>query len=173
MQSTLHKGLTTRHLLTCGLVAASVLLTACSPESTETTSTSESQTTTAAVDTQQAFLDANAAKHGVTVTASGLQYRVITPGTGIKPGPTDTVMTHYHGTLIDGTVFDSSLERGAPLSFPLNRVIKGWTEGLQLMREGAKWELVIPSELAYGTRGSGKIKPGDVTIFEIELIEVQ
>lgn len=164
-------------LKTTSLIATSLLLMACSPESPETPTPDTTAIETTEVptmgDAQQAFLDANAAKPDVIVTESGLQYRVITPGTGKTPGPTDTVLTHYHGTLIDGSVFDSSVERGSPISFAVNRVIKGWTEALQLMQEGAKWELVIPSELAYGSRGQGSIKPNATLIFEVELIEVQ
>ena len=121
----------------------------------------------------QAFMDANKSKEGVSVTASGLQYRVITAGTGKSPASTDEVTVHYTGTLTDGTKFDSSVDRGEPATFPLNGVIPGWTEGLQLMKEGAKYEFVIPSELAYGERGSrGAIPPNAVLIFEVELISV-
>ena len=122
----------------------------------------------------QAFLDANAQKEGVTVTESGLQYEIMTEGTGAKPGFEDQVSVHYHGTLIDGTVFDSSVERNEPATFPLNRVIRGWTEALMLMPVGSKWKLVIPSDLAYGERGGpgGKIGPGATLIFEVELLEI-
>ncbi|NWH09284.1 MAG: FKBP-type peptidyl-prolyl cis-trans isomerase [Alphaproteobacteria bacterium] len=121
----------------------------------------------------QAFLAANAQKPGVITTASGLQYRAITEGTGEMPGPTSTVTVHYKGALIDGREFDSSIG-GAPISFPLDRVIKGWTEGLQLMREGGKAELVIPSSLGYGARGAGaSIPPNQTLVFEVELLDVQ
>ena len=106
-------------------------------------------------------------------TASGLQYKVVKEGTGKKPLATDKVKVHYKGTLLDGTVFDSSYDRGEPITFPLNGVIKGWTEGLQLMSEGSKYILYIPSDLGYGDRGAGaQIKPGATLIFEVELLEV-
>ena len=119
------------------------------------------------------FMTANLNQEGVTATESGLQYEVIKPGTGKKPVLTDTVVVHYHGTLVDGTVFDSSYERNTPATFQVNGVIKGWQEGLQLMSEGAKWKLYIPSELAYGEKGVGRIPPGSVLVFEVELLEVK
>lgn len=120
------------------------------------------------------FLEDNAKKEGVTVTASGLQYKVITPGSGRSPQATDTVEVHYEGTLIDGAVFDSSYRRGQSIEFPLNRVIAGWTEGVQLMQEGAKYRFFIPSKLAYGTRGAGRdIGPNEALIFDVELIKVR
>ena len=114
------------------------------------------------------------AKEGVKVTKSGLQYKVVKAGTGPKPAATDTVTVHYQGTLIDGTEFDSSYKRGEPTSFPLNRVIKGWTEGLQLMKEGATYMFYIPGDLAYGPnpRPGGKIGPNATLIFKVELIKV-
>jgi FKBP-type peptidyl-prolyl cis-trans isomerase len=121
----------------------------------------------------QAFLEANAKQEGVTVTASGLQYLVMQSGSGKTPGPRDTVSAHYHGTFIDGSVFDSSVERGAPLNIPVNGVISGWTEALQLMQEGDKWKLFVPSELAYGKNGVGPIPADTALIFEVELIEVK
>lgn len=114
----------------------------------------------------------NKAKDGVKVTDSGLQYRVITEGKGKKPVATDTVKVHYKGTLADGSTFDSSYDRGQPAEFPLNAVIPGWTEGLQLMAEGAKYEFVIPAELAYGDRAPGNIGSNRALIFEVELLEV-
>ena len=121
-----------------------------------------------------AFMQENAARPEVTTTESGLQYEVLVEGTGPKPAATDTVVTHYHGTLTDGTVFDSSVERGSPASFPVNRVIAGWTEALQMMPTGSKWRLVIPSELAYGERGAGgAIPPNATLVFEVELLEIQ
>ena len=115
-----------------------------------------------------------AAQDGVTALPSGLLYEVITEGSGDKPKATDTVTTHYHGTLVDGTVFDSSVDRGQPASFPVNGVIRGWTEALQLMSVGSKWRLVIPPELAYGDRGAGaQIKPGATLVFEVELLGIQ
>lgn len=120
------------------------------------------------------FLAENKTKEGVKTTASGLQYKVITAGTGATPKATDTVVTHYSGTLIDGKVFDSSYKRNAPATFPVNGVIKGWTEALQLMKTGAKWQLFIPANLAYGERGAGEnIGPNQVLIFEIELLEIK
>jgi len=122
----------------------------------------------------EAFMAENAARAEVTTTDSGLQYEVLTEGTGPKPEATDTVVTHYHGTLTDGTVFDSSVERGSPASFPVNRVIPGWTEALQMMGVGSKWRLVVPPELAYGERGAGgAIPPNATLVFEVELLEIQ
>jgi FKBP-type peptidyl-prolyl cis-trans isomerase len=121
-----------------------------------------------------AFLEANKKKDGVITLPSGLQYKVIKSGSGkVFPKATDTVSTHYHGTLIDGKVFDSSVDRGEPVSFPVNRVIKGWTEALQKMKVGDKWQLVIPSNLAYGNRGTPpNIGPGATLIFDVELLEI-
>ena len=119
-----------------------------------------------------AFLEANKAKEGVKVLASGLQYKVLTAGTGATPGPNDSVKTHYRGTLIDGTEFDSSYKRGQPVEFPVKGVIAGWTEALQLMKEGGKWQLFIPAELAYGEMGRPSIPANSALIFDIELIEV-
>ncbi|QQS51701.1 MAG: FKBP-type peptidyl-prolyl cis-trans isomerase [Bacteroidota bacterium] len=119
------------------------------------------------------FLEKNKANEGVAVTESGLQYRVIKEGAGVKPAATDKVKVHYTGKLIDGTVFDSSVERGTPAEFGLNQVIPGWTEGLQLMSVGSIYELTIPFELAYGPRGSGQVIPPYATlVFEVELIEI-
>lgn len=109
----------------------------------------------------------------MTVLPSGLQYKVITEGKGESPKATDTVTVNYKGTLIDGTEFDSSYKRGEPATFPVNGVIKGWTEALQLMKEGAKWQLFIPANLAYGERGGGPIGPNSVLIFEVELISIK
>ncbi len=120
-----------------------------------------------------AFLEKNKTKEGIQVTASGLQYEVITAGKGAMPKATDKVTVHYEGTLISGEVFDSSYKRGEPTSFPLNGVIKGWTEGLQLMKTGAKYRFYIPQELAYGPRGAGgQIKPYSTLIFDVELISI-
>ncbi|MDF1816265.1 MAG: FKBP-type peptidyl-prolyl cis-trans isomerase [Verrucomicrobiales bacterium] len=120
------------------------------------------------------FLAENAKKEGVKVTDRGLQYKVLKEGEGPKPTAENTVKVHYHGTLIDGTVFDSSVDRGEPISFPLMRVIPGWTEGLQLMSPGAKYRLFIPYNLAYGDSAAGpKIKPYSALIFDVELLEVQ
>ena len=121
----------------------------------------------------KAFLEANKKKEGVITTASGLQYKVIKMGTGPKPTINDKITAHYHGTLIDGTVFDSSVERGQPASFPVSGVIPGWTEALQLMPVGSKWTLYLPSNLAYGERGAGgKIGPNSTLIFDVELISI-
>ena len=120
------------------------------------------------------YLEANKAKEGVVVTESGLQYEVITAAEGPKPASTDTVTVHYAGTLIDGTEFDSSYQRGSPTSFQLDQVIPGWTEGLQLMNVGSKYRFVVPHDLAYGERGAGsQIGPFETLIFEVELLEIQ
>lgn len=121
----------------------------------------------------QAFLDENASKEGVVTTASGLQYQVLTEGQGAKPVASDEVTVHYHGTLIDGTVFDSSVDRGQPATFPVGGVIQGWVEALQLMNVGSKYKLFIPSNLAYGERGAGgSIGPNETLIFEVELLSI-
>lgn len=121
----------------------------------------------------EAFLAANKTKPGVVTTASGLQYQVITEGTGPKPLPSDKVKCHYHGTLIDGTVFDSSVDRGQPVDFPVTGVIQGWVEALQLMPVGSKWKLFLPANLAYGDNAAGpKITPGSTLIFDVELLEI-
>jgi FKBP-type peptidyl-prolyl cis-trans isomerase len=120
------------------------------------------------------FLADNAKKPGVSTTASGLQYKVDREGTGKAPRATDSVEVHYRGTLIDGKEFDSSYKSGKTIEFPLNGVISGWTEGLQLMKEGGKTTFYIPSNLGYGTRGAGGVIPGDATlIFEVELVKVK
>jgi FKBP-type peptidyl-prolyl cis-trans isomerase FkpA len=120
----------------------------------------------------QAYLDENAKKEGVSVTESGLQYEVLQAAEGAKPAATDTVKVHYTGTLTDGTKFDSSVDRGEPVEFPLNRVIPGWTEGVQLMNVGSKFRFTIPSELAYGERDMGTIPPNSVLVFEVELLDI-
>jgi len=120
------------------------------------------------------FLDANAAREGVSVTDSGLQYEVLASGSGASPGPRSTVVTHYHGTLVDGTVFDSSVERGEPAEFGVHEVIPGWTEALQMMSVGDKWRIACPPQLAYGEQGAGNaIPPNTALVFEIHLIEVK
>ena len=119
------------------------------------------------------YLVSNRKKSGVMVTPSGLQYRVLREGSGRKPGVNAAVEVHYKGSLISGKVFDSSYARGQSISFPLNRVIAGWTEGLQLMKEGAKYELVIPASLGYGSRGAGRAIPANATlIFVVELLKI-
>lgn len=121
----------------------------------------------------QKFLEENKKREGVITTESGLQYEIITEGTGASPSATDKVTVHYTGTLIDGTVFDSSVERGEPITFALNQVIPGWTEALQLMKVGGKWKIYIPYNLGYGERGAGDIiKPYSTLIFEVELIGI-
>ncbi len=119
------------------------------------------------------FLEENAKRPGITTTESGLQYEVLTEGTGPKPTAEDRVRVHYHGTLIDGTVFDSSVERGEPAVFGVGQVIPGWTEALQLMPVGSKWKIYLPASIAYGERGAGQdIGPNSALIFEVELLEI-
>ena len=115
----------------------------------------------------------NAERSGMVTTDSGLQYEILVSGNGATPGPADTVTTHYHGTFVDGSVFDSSVERGVPASFRVDRVIKGWTEALQMMKVGDKWRIVCPPHLAYGERGRSGIPPNSTLTFEIELLGVQ
>jgi len=125
------------------------------------------------VEAGQKFLDENAKRDGVVTTATGLQYEVLKEGSGDSPKETDNVTVHYHGTLIDGTVFDSSVDRGQPATFPVNGVIPGWVEALKLMNPGAKYKLFIPSNLAYGERGAGgAIGPNATLVFEVELISI-
>ncbi len=122
----------------------------------------------------QAFLSENGKKPGVKTLESGLQYKVLTKGTGVKPAATDEVVVHYEGKLLDGTIFDSSYDRGQPATFRLNQVIRGWTEALKQMPAGSKWELYIPSDLAYGPGGiPGRIGPNEVLVFKVELQEVK
>ncbi|MGB0167079.1 MAG: FKBP-type peptidyl-prolyl cis-trans isomerase [Luteibaculum sp.] len=133
----------------------------------------QDQKSQANLDKGEQYLAENAKREGVVTLESGLQYEIMKEGNGPKPSATDQVKTHYHGTLIDGTVFDSSVDRGEPATFPVNRVIPGWTEALQLMPVGSKWKLYIPSELAYGERGTrGAIGPNETLIFEVELLEI-
>ena len=120
-----------------------------------------------------AFLAKAAAEPGAVKTASGLVYIEQVAGTGAQPKPTDTVKVHYHGMLIDGTVFDSSVDRGEPIIHPLNRFVKGWSEGVGMMKVGGKAKLVIPSDLAYGDQGSGQISPGATLVFEVELLGIE
>lgn len=122
----------------------------------------------------ETFLAENKAKDGIVALPSGLQYKIITAGTGPKPAETDSVVCNYRGTLLDGTEFDSSYKRGQPATFPVNGVIKGWTEALQLMPVGSKWQLFVPADLAYGARGAGgEIGPNATLVFEVELISIQ
>ena len=133
----------------------------------------ETKMNAANIEQGKAFLEENKKGPGVVVLPSGLQYEIIKEGTGKKPKATDQVRCHYEGTLIDGTLFDSSIQRGEPAVFGVNQVIPGWVEALQLMPEGSKWKLYIPSELAYGARGAGEmIPPHSTLIFEVELLEV-
>ena len=124
-------------------------------------------------DPGRAFLAENAEREGVVTTASGLQYEVLASGDGATPGPTDSVTTHYHGTFVDGRVFDSSVRGGNPATFRVNGVIKGWTEALQMMKVGDKWKIVCPPDLAYGEQGWATIPPSSTLVFEIELLGVQ
>lgn len=150
-----------------------LLIMSCSDQSTEQQAAQNTDTMEQEVTTGTSFLEENKNKEGITVTDSGLQYKVLLEGTGNSPKATDRVTVHYEGTLTDGTVFDSSYERGQPIDFGLNQVIRGWTEGVQLMKEGAKYKFFIPSELAYGSRGAGAlIGPDEDLIFTVELIRV-
>ena len=126
----------------------------------------------AAAGAGRTFLAENAGRAGVTVLESGLQYEVLTQGEGARPSRDDQVRTHYHGTLVDGTVFDSSYERGQPAEFPVSGVIAGWVEALQLMNTGSKWRLYVPSELAYGGQAVGSIPPHSVLVFDVELLDI-
>ena len=150
------------------------------PQTEEQAVMMQFQTAMQAVEAQRAeknvqagkdYLATNGKKQGVTTTASGLQYEVLKQGDGPKPKATDTVKVHYHGTLISGKVFDSSVQRGEPIEFGLNQVIKGWTEGVQLMPKGSKYKFTIPADLAYGANGQGDIGPNEVLIFEVELLD--
>jgi len=147
----------------CAAFAAFILTTSCDAQSNNP------------IEKAEKFLMENKAKEGVKTLPSGLQYKVIKDGDGKTPKLTDTVVTHYRGTLLDGSEFDSSYKRNEPATFPVSGVIKGWTEALQLMKEGAKWILYVPPKLAYGERGTpgGPIGPNETLIFEIELLKVK
>ena len=133
----------------------------------------EAKMSAVAIEQGKAFLEENKKRPGIVTLPSGLQYEVINEGTGKKPKATDQVRCHYEGTLVDGTLFDSSIKRGQPAVFGVNQVIPGWVEALQLMPEGAKWKLYIPSDLAYGAQGAGEmIPPHSTLIFEVELLEI-
>jgi FKBP-type peptidyl-prolyl cis-trans isomerase len=164
-------------LATLFLLPMSVMAATTPPtEATQTTPTTPMAEPNAEKNLMEAnaYLEKNKQKSGVKTTASGLQYEVIKTGSGTPPGPTDLATVHYKGTLTNGTPFDSSYERGTPNTFPVNAVIPGWTEALQLMTPGSKWILTIPPKLAYGARGAGpKIGPNATLIFEVELISVQ
>ena len=145
-----------------------------SPETTEEAATEPTVEIKDNLTLGREFLEENAKNDSVKVTESGLQYIVLKEGKGIKPGPTDKVVVHYTGKLIDGRVFDSSLDDGEPATFGVDQVIAGWTEGLQLMSEGSEYRLFIPSELAYGSKGSkGSILPNSTLIFDVKLIKVE
>jgi len=158
----------------CIAAAATLFLVGCSKESTQTT-TDKSPGTNAATVAPGASSPATGAQNEMKTTPSGLKYQVLKRGTGtVSPKPTDRVNVHYHGTLLNGTVFDSSVERGQPISFPLNGVIAGWTEGLQLMKVGDKFKFEIPPNLAYGASSpSPKIPPNSTLVFEVELLGIQ
>lgn len=149
--------------------AAVAVMASCANKQTETTDTQVAEDTVVVEEVVEQQADTT----GYITTASGLIYKVVKEGTGAMPKAEDTVEVHYTGKLLDGTVFDSSVERGEPAIFPLNRVIPGWTEGLQLMKEGAKYEFFIPPYLAYGERGTGPIGPNETLYFEVELIKVK
>jgi FKBP-type peptidyl-prolyl cis-trans isomerase FklB len=157
------------------LTLALGLFAGCSPkETTPNTAMNPDAKPAASADPGEAFLAANAKKDGVITTASGLQYKVIKSGTGASPKATDQVKVHYTGTTIDGNVFDSSVQRGQPAVFPVNAVIPGWVEALQLMKVGDKWQLVIPARLAYGDQSpSPAIPANSVLIFEVELLDIE
>ena len=141
---------------------------------TEYMKTAETRKSAGVIEAGKKFLEENGKRSSVVTLNSGLQYEIMTEGTGPKPLATDKVKTHYHGTLLNGDVFDSSVDRGEPISFPVNGVIKGWTEALQLMPVGSKWKLFIPSDLAYGERGAGaQIGPFSTLVFEVELIDIE
>ncbi len=134
----------------------------------------QSQAAALHINEEKAFLEENGNKEGIITTDSGLQYEVLEPGTGdTHPQPSSKVKVHYHGTLIDGTVFDSSVKRGQPIEFGVKQVIKGWQEGLQLMVKGEKVRLYVPHHLGYGKRGIGKIPAGSLLIFDVELLDIQ
>ncbi len=154
------------------VTAAALCLVGCDKGAQPGASTPGSATSTTS--TAPAPAGTNAPAGDMKTTASGLKYQVMKQGTGtVSPKATDTVKVHYHGTLQDGTVFDSSVQRGEPAVFPLNRVIPGWTEGLQLMKVGDKFKFVIPPDLAYGPGGQGPIPPNSTLVFEVELLEIQ
>ena len=169
-----------KKVLVIATAALSIMgMASCSGNSTSSEETTDMVTSADSIEIKdnltlgREFLAENAKNDSVVQTKSGLQYMVLTEGTGIKPVATDTVTVHYTGKLIDGTVFDNSVERGEPATFPLDKVIPGWTEGLQLMSEGSHYRLFIPSELAYGSKGAGdKILPNATLIFDVWLIGV-
>lgn len=156
------------------LTLAVGLLVGCGKEEAPVAGKTSDATADSKLDAGGSFLAENAKKEGVKTTASGLQYKVLKSGTGPSPKATDGVKVHYHGTLINGTVFDSSVERGEPISFPVGGVIPGWVEALQLMKVGDKWKLFIPAKLAYGEQSpSPQIPPNSVLLFEVELLGIE
>lgn len=161
------------HLAALALAAAA--LTACggSADEQESDATVDAYGNVLVKSQDEQYLEDNAKKADVTVTASGLQYRVIKQGDGAKPGPTDRVKVHYTGRLVNGKVFDSSEERGEPATFGVNQVIKGWTEALQMMPVGSEWELVIPADIAYGKNGQGPIPANSTLIFNVKLLDIE
>ena len=177
MQTERHHG---RKVLATASLVWTMFLCACAPSvSSESTSSNDSDETVKASQrlpesmSGEAFLDINKTLPDVITTNSGLQYKVLVQGRGARPGPRDTVSTHYVGTLIDGTVFDSSRARQSPAQFPVDGVIRGWTEALQLMPVGSKWMLYVPSNLAYGSRRVGAhIGPDETLVFEVELLAI-
>ncbi len=178
----------TRHLFrVLGCVAIAALGAGCSPDQPAAPEQPAQETpspdaapqapalpdpTLSALEAGRAFLAENAMRSGVVTTPSGLQYEVVVAGEGDTPGPTATVLTHYHGTFVNGRIFDSSVQRGAPAQFPVDRVIRGWTEALQMMKVGDKWKVYVPPELAYGERGMGPVGPNETLIFEVELLDI-
>lgn len=155
------------------ILGAGFLTMSCSEQSDTQSNDQNSNDMEQQVTTETSFLEENKNKEGINVTDSGLQYKILLEGTGDSPSATDRVTVHYEGTLLDGTIFDSSYQRGQPIDFGLNQVIRGWTEGVQLMKEGAKYKFFIPSELAYGASGAGGlIGPNEDLIFTVELIRV-
>jgi len=172
----------TRRRLFCAALGAAVILAPAfegcvsrhEKDATENSENKKDENVKSEMSKGDKFLAENKTKEGVKTTPSGLQYKVLKEGSGKSPAATDTVVCQYRGTLIDGTEFDSSYKRNEPAEFPLNRVIPGWTEGVQLMKEGSKYQFFIPSNLAYGMRGAGDlIGPNEALIFEIELIRVK
>lgn len=158
------------------VAAMGLAFAACSSKSDTASSESAAQVaeeTVAQAEAPEAVAEVKIDTVGYTTTASGLKYKEIKAGNGAQPTASDVVKVHYTGKHLDGNVFDSSVERGEPTSFPLGQVIPGWTEGVQLMKEGSKYQFIIPAGLAYGERGAGPIKPGETLYFEVELLEVE
>lgn len=162
-----------KNLIKFGILISITMMNVSCADTMKKAQEADNKTQVASMTPDQKFLFENKSKEGVMTTASGLQYKVVTQGTGKKPSSWNTVKVHYRGTLIDGTEFDSSYKRYAPISFALNQVIPGWTEGLQLMPVGSKYMLYIPSQLAYGDRDMGSIPPNSTLIFEVELLDVK